>query len=247
MGRQRVLIAVVAGFLAGVAQLANAADVEPAYKAAPVVPVYTWSGCYIGLQVGAGALQDGYTGAVNPSVVNPSVGTPTANVQNQWGFGGLAGGQFGCNYQFGRFVAGIEAETWGSSLQTQSNLTTFGVAQKATTSNRWDFDLTGRAGLAFDQFLLYTKAGVVWGSFKYNYTSFAAAQSGASISPGFLWGVGVEYALMPQWTLRVETDILLFSGTNVNLACTGCVGPNATVSTISAYETLFKVGANYKF
>jgi opacity protein-like surface antigen len=77
-------------------------------------------------------------------------------------------------------------------------------------------------------------------------TSFTAGQSGSSISPGFLWGLGFEYALVPQWTLKAETNFIYFSASNVNLACTGCV-VNATQSSISSYEVLFKVGANYRF
>jgi hypothetical protein len=182
MSKHLLVAAIVAGLATSVTQLANAADQDMPYKAAAPA----WNSCYIGVQGGLGGLQDGYTGSVNPAVVNPAIGLPVANVQNQWGFGVLAGGQVGCNWQFGRFVAGIESDAWGSSLKSVSNLVTLGDAAKASTTNPWDVDLTGRVGFAFDQILFYTKAGAAWGSFKYNFTSFAAGQSGSSISPGFL-------------------------------------------------------------
>jgi outer membrane immunogenic protein len=237
---------VVAGLVAGVGQAANAADLDLNYKPAPA---FTWSACYVGLHAGAGALQDSYTGAVNPTVVNPAVGVPTANVQDQWGFGVLAGGQVGCDWQIGRIVLGIASDASGTTLKTESNFTNFNVAQKASTTNPWNFDLTARAGIAFDQVLLYTKAGVVWGSFKYNFTSFNAAQAGSAVSTGFVWGAGLEYAVLPQFSIKVESDVLLFSSSNVNIGCAGnCVpGPNAFTASISAYEIIFKIGGNYRF
>jgi outer membrane immunogenic protein len=242
MSTRRLLTAVIAGLLAGVAHAANAADLE----VRPSVAAYSWSGCYVGGNFGFGILQDGYTGAVNPAVVNPAVGIPTTNVQSQWGFGGVLGNQIGCNYQIGRLVVGIEAEAWWSTLKTQSNLTTFGDAQKATTKNPWGADLTTRIGFTFDEFLFYTKAGVAWGSFKYEFTSFGAAQSGSAFSIGLLWGFGLEYAFMPDWTLRAETNVIYFSNSDVNISCIGCAGVGAFKASISSYEILFKLGANYK-
>jgi len=254
MSGHRLLTAVVAGLVAGASQLANAADLEtaPLPVAAPVstvvAPAYSWTGCYVGAQAGFGALEDGYTGAVNPGVINPVTGTPTSNVPNQWGFGALGGAQVGCNYQIGHFVIGIESDAWGSSLKTQSNFITFGNSQQASTKNPWDFDLTARAGAAFDHLFFYAKAGGVFGSFNYNFTSFGPAQAGSSTSPGIVLGMGAEYAMTPDWTVKAETDFLAFTSSNVNLACNAaCAGPSASTSTISATEILFKLGANYKF
>jgi opacity protein-like surface antigen len=143
-------------------------------------------------------------------------------------------------------VVGIEAEAWWSTLKTQSNLTTFGDAQKATTKNPWGADLTARIGFTFDEFLFYTKAGVAWGSFKYEFTSFGAAQSGSAFSIGLLWGFGLEYAFMPDWTLRAETNVIYFSNSDVNISCLGCGGVGPFKASISSYEILFKLGANYK-
>jgi outer membrane immunogenic protein len=243
MRTYQVLTSIVAGLVAGVAQLANAADLEVAHSR----PVRTWSGCYAGIHLGAGALHDSYTGAVNPAVVNPAVGVPTANVQDQWGFGVLGGSQLGCDWQFGRLVVGIQSEMWGSTLRNESNLVTFGISQKASTTNPFSTDLTGRFGVALDEFLLYMKAGVAWGSFRYDFTSFGAAQRGSAFSTGFIWGVGLEYQILPKLTLLAETDVLFYGAKNVNIACTGCAGPNAFTASISAYELLFKVGSNYRF
>ena len=242
MGGHRLLTAVVAGLLTSAAQLANAADLA---VPAPIAPAFSWTGCYAGAQLGGGALQDGYTAAANPSVIGPS-GSPSSNLGTQWGFGVLGGAQLGCNYQIGHFVVGIESDAWGSSLETQSNVATFGHSgtANASTTNPYDFDLAGRFGIAYDEAFFYGKAGLAVGGFNYNYTSFYAAQSGTSTSPGVLIGLGIEYAIWSEWTVKFETDFLLFSSPNVNLACTGCT---SATSTISNSEVLFKLGVNYKF
>jgi len=245
MGKHRLLTAVVAGLVAGASQLANAADLETAPP--PVVaPAYSWTGCYAGAQAGIGGLVDSYTEAF-PTQLNPVTGFPASN-QNQWGFGVLAGGQLGCNYQIGHLVIGIESDAWASSLKTESNFTTTFGAWKASATNPFDFDLAGRAGFAYDEFLFYGKAGVAFGSFNYNFTSFGPAQSGSSTSPGIVLGMGLEYAIWSHWTVKSEVDFLAFSSSSVNLACNfACAGPAASTSTISASEILFKLGANYKF
>ena len=66
------LLAVALGF--GAAQSASAADLPikaPVYKAPPIAPAYSWSGCYIGAQVGYGWIRDKDTetfgGAITPN------------------------------------------------------------------------------------------------------------------------------------------------------------------------------------
>ncbi len=252
MSTHRLVTAVVAGVMAGVAQVAGAADMNVPYKAPP--PVLTWTGCYFGLHAGVGALQDNYTGAVSQALIDQASGNTVA--QNQWGTGFLGGGQIGCNYQDGRFLIGVEAEAWGSSLNTESNRGTpaaFDNDTGAKTRNPWNVSVAVRAGLAIDRFLLFTKGGVAWGKFKYdlNLENFGfpvngpITQSGSSTSLGFLWGTGVEYMFTQNWTVKFETDFLLYSAPNVTLTCTD---PSCSQqATISAYEILFKVGANYKF
>jgi hypothetical protein len=56
MSTRRLLTAVIAGLLAGVAHAAHAADLEVRPSVAP----YSWSGCYVGGNFGFGILQDGY-------------------------------------------------------------------------------------------------------------------------------------------------------------------------------------------
>ena len=97
---------------------ARAADmpVRPVYKAPPpVVPVWSWTGCYIGANAG-GAWQkvDNALIAANGTpayfgvTVLPEVSrNGTGDLE---GSGFIGGAQVGCNYQSGRVVWGVETD-----------------------------------------------------------------------------------------------------------------------------------------
>lgn len=248
MSKHRLVTAVAAGLLASVAQLANAADLELPYKAARVS---TWTGCYGGLHVGLGAMQDTWTATADAFFGGKIAPSAASNSSSQWGAGFLAGVQGGCNYELGRFVVGLESEFWGSSLKAEKNFTDFVFASKISTANPWNFATSARAGVAFNDFLVYLKGGIVWGSFSYNQTttSSTSTKTGSAINTGALLGLGLEYAFAPQWTAKVETDVIFFSAANVNIACAGnCVpGTNGFQTTISATQFLLKIGVNYRF
>jgi outer membrane immunogenic protein len=116
--------------------------------AAPA-PAFSWTGCYIGVQAGAGVLLD--QGFEN-----------VGNAGDRHGIGGLAGGQLGCNYQTGMLVLGVEGEGFWSGMKvTQdqffaSNPGT--LSSIATIRNKWDYDIAGRFGIAIDHALIYGKA-----------------------------------------------------------------------------------------
>src|ERR1700686_3078247 len=117
---------------------ASAADL--AVKAMPVAaPVFTWTGCYVGVHAGAGVLHDqGYQ--------------PNGQIlaDDRHGVGGLGGGQVGCNYQTGMLVLGVEGEGYWSGMKV--TVDRFGgtngntLFETATIKNKWDYDIAGRFG-----------------------------------------------------------------------------------------------------
>ena len=76
-------------------------------------PAYRWSGCYAGINLGGGASGTNFTSTVDPGThllgADPALvaadGSGGANAD-----GLLAGGQAGCNWQTGTFVAGLEGD-----------------------------------------------------------------------------------------------------------------------------------------
>src|SRR6478609_10839090 len=111
---KKYLLASVAALGIVAAGAASAADL-PSRKgpiAAPVyVPVFTWTGFYVGANAGYGW------------------GNTSTNNLGQVGDldGFIGGGQVGYNYQIGQFVLGAEADFQGADLSSGSNLGLVGV------------------------------------------------------------------------------------------------------------------------
>jgi len=238
-----------------VASGANAADMGlPPLKAPP--PVFSWTGCYIGAQVGGGLMTDTYTSS--STAVNPP----------EYGGGWLAGGQVGCNYQLpgdpqffgGAVVVGLEADGFWSGMQNKyqygynySPTDTEGYTDK--TKNNWDFDIAARFGLAFGQALFYSKVGAAWGNFTFseNYSGTYCSPncysaSGSATLPGVLLGLGLEYAFLPNWTAKLEYNYIGYLQTNVNFnSYYGGVFYESYNRSEGAYKEIVKFGVNYKF
>src|SRR5215210_7856072 len=102
---KKILLASVALF--GLAGGAMAADL-PARRAAPVftpVPVFTWTGFYVGVNAGYGFTDTRRRDFVVEGV--PGVFVDTGS-DDEGGF--VGGGQVGFNYQAGMVVFGVEAD-----------------------------------------------------------------------------------------------------------------------------------------
>jgi hypothetical protein len=97
---------------------AMAADVAPAYKIPVPVPVFSWSGCYVGGDVG-GAW--GSQGVLNTSPVAfafpPVVLSQAPANTTVTGGSVIGGGHLGCNLQWTPFlVIGVEGDFMGAGL-----------------------------------------------------------------------------------------------------------------------------------
>jgi outer membrane immunogenic protein len=248
-------IAVSAILAAGAASAADLAVKARPYAAAPV-PVFSWTGCYVGVHGGAGVFHD--QGFQPQRFVTEIV--PDGNVFDRHGIGGLAGGQIGCNYQIGMLVLGIEGEGFWSGMKITADEFGFGTTSNtlvasATIRNKWDYDVAGRIGVAFDRALVYGKAGWVAGAFDWNLASIGTrsgglSNQGSATLEGLLIGIGLEYAFFDNWTAKFEYDYLGFGAKNV-LFTANCPLCRTTTSTftenVSADKHIFKVGLNYKF
>jgi len=119
------LLSILFAFV-GISGSALAADLPPRPAPAPyipaVVPVYNWTGFYIGGNAGA---------AWTKINVNDSLGDSWSNSQ-QAVFAG--GGQVGANYQFNWLVVGVEADfDW---LSNNHNSTIFCERQMDNDAGR---------------------------------------------------------------------------------------------------------------
>ena len=91
---------------------AMAADLPSRVAPVPVaaVPVFTWTGFYVGVQAGYAWGNGDY---VLSSTTGPAV-LPFQDVSDSDGF--VGGAHVGYNFQFGSFIAGLEADVEGAGI-----------------------------------------------------------------------------------------------------------------------------------
>ena len=206
-------------FLSGVAFAALAAgpafaaDLSrpPMYRAPPPpVPVFTWTGCYIGGNIGGGYAWTENTNAVNTTAFGdffPGQGFAQSSS------GVVGGGQLGCNYQVARMVFGIEGAYLGANIK-RDYLSPFGGGDDVYT-NKIDTiaSVVGRFGWAFDNWLYYTKVGWAGAHATLSVVDNIAPVGAGSASNwhnGFTFGSGVEYGLTQNWILGFESNYYRF-------------------------------------
>ncbi len=89
--------------LCGLAAPAVAADVAVlAPYPPPLRPLYSWTGCFIGFNIGPGAASQNFTDDIG------KFAPAGASLGNHTGHGAVGGGQIGCDYQTGPFVFGVQ-------------------------------------------------------------------------------------------------------------------------------------------
>ena len=238
----------LASLLLGTSFAANAADL-PAAPRAPVpympvaVPVFSWTGFYIGGNLGGGWSRG--------NVVDSAFGV-NFNNGNSTSF--LGGGQVGGNYQIGAFVIGAEADfDWFANNNNSGNGTTvpgLGIF-RASANDRWETTLAARFGWAIDHLLVYGKAGGGWvgaGNFAVTNvgTGASVALSNSNTNTGWLVGAGVEYAFTQNWTAKLEYDYLALNNASFTVTLPGTPVVDTFTNGGRNVQTL-TVGVNYLF
>ena len=215
-------------------QSAGAADLParaPIYKAPPVPMAFSWTGCYLGGNVGGLWLKGDWT---DPTGLES--GSHTAS-------GVTAGGQVGCNYQTGPWVFGVEGMfNWAdASGDSTSNLGT-----GLHTDTNWLANVTGRVGYAFDRNLLYVKGGGAWIDQSNSATTVGGVlfNTGDYTRSGWTVGAGWEYAFAPNWSAKIEYNYMDFG--NKSPTFTSAAGAT-TAFNIDQTAHLALFGLNYRF
>jgi outer membrane immunogenic protein len=201
----------------------------PVSNVPAVPPPLTWAGLYIGAHVG---------GAWTEADWNTPV---TAQDAGSNALGLVGGGQLGYNWQIGTTVYGIEGDFSGTSLQSSNNSAGF----TNTTSTHWTSTVAGRLGYMSDRALLYGKFGVAIADERDSVSSPTGALSsstGTTIRPGWAAGGGVEYALIPHWSAKLEYDYLGFATHEVS-----AVFPVGTPGSVQLTIQKVTAGINFRF
>ena len=198
----------LAAAVASCSGTATAADLPLAR--APVAPVasapaaiYTWTGLYIGGQIGGGAgrssWSDPFTGGSN---------TFTS------GAGFLGGGQIGANYQWNVLVLGVEGDfNWTGMKGNGGDF----LGDAIGTETQWTSTVAGRVGAAFNRLLIYGKGGAAFARDRSTFTDLAGnSASSAFARTGWTAGVGLEYGITANWSAKIEYDYLSFGSQPLN-------------------------------
>jgi outer membrane immunogenic protein len=235
----KALFAVAMGACVVVTAPALAADVGgpfPGYM--PVAaPVFTWTGFYAGLNLGGGT--------ATATSTDPTFGGSSSSSAT----GVIGGGQIGGNVQEGSFVWGLELDGQGSWQSKTTNANLFGVALSETDSIPWFATVRGRLGYALmPGWLVYATAGGAWIDAKATVTAsvpgFSASTGWETSHAGWVAGVGLESAINPNWSWKIEyiyIDTGTFS-TSVNPFGLGNVPLNVRIQ-----DSIGRIGVNYRF
>jgi outer membrane immunogenic protein len=232
---------------------------RPAYKAPPMVaplPVFSWTGCYVGAQGGYGWGKK----YIDQNIIHG--GDEIANISTSpIDIGAVIfGGQIGCDYQFaGNFVLGIE----GSLAGTESNdvghdmhnfagMNSGGDNMLAVKTDRLA-SVTGRLGFTgwSPQTLFYVKGGVAWAHEKFD---FSRAEDGTvrtlcepchQTGSGWTVGGGIEWAFAPNWSAFIEYDHYHFGPKHL-IFIPGTPADHQIVDIRERIEVV-TIGVNYRF
>jgi outer membrane immunogenic protein len=273
MKRLLIGISAAASLLATGAFAADLPVKAPVYTKAPayVEPVFTWTGFYLGGNVGyswgnadnSTTLDRFLTGLPLPgTLVGTNTGSNNAN-------GVIGGAQAGYNWQMSNWLVGLETDIQGSDERGSSTITCLGCADVGTniTTNltqrlNWFGTFRGRAGvLATPDVLLYATGGLAYGEVNVGGsvtgdgaigTTTVVLPGTSSTRTGWTAGAGVEGHIGGNWTAKLEylyVDLGTVSGGPVELL--GILVPVRVAPGLSYSshftDNIVRVGINYHF
>jgi len=235
MIRQYVAAAAALPLLVTAAAAADLPTAKPA-PALPPPPIFTWTGFYVGGEIGGAWLNDRLTEST--AFVPPLTGHQSSTLSGVTG-GGLAG----YNQQFNNFVLGVEGDLEATSLSKNNTcLIEDGGAGNAApgscfpqpgfnyafrTQLPWQGSIRGRLGWALGQALIYAAGGLAFGEVRTSDVTGPGAfppvgsQSFERTQVGGTIGAGVEYAVTSNLIVRAEYRYADFGTVSNNLTAGG--------------------------
>jgi outer membrane immunogenic protein len=212
--------------LAGSAVAADLPSRAPPPVYLPPAPIFTWTGIYVGGQIGYG------WGNVNSNYGNNFGDYASLSYSTQ---GVIGGAHVGYNLQLNQFVIGLEGDVDGTSLSKSYNrfvpfgggfayAAPYGGSVSFNTSHNIEGSIRGRVGYAWDRVLIYATGGVAFGGFNSSvcgnfpggvvvtspngftgaFGAFGGCSSASTTRVGWTVGGGLEYAVTNNWSIRAE-------------------------------------------
>lgn len=228
---RKFLLASVALVSLAAASAASAADLPR--RGAPrvddyvaPVPVFTWTGFYLGLNAGYG--WGAFTNGSEQLFGKPS------------GFAGGVTGGF--NWQaMQNLVLGIEGDWDLTAINNRTQLPFFGFNGGGKVTSL--ATVRGRIGYAADRALIYVTGGLAMGSVNVNVNDWRAVPffgSSSSFSAGWAVGGGLEYAFTDHLSGKAEYIFSSLASKELFVLSPDWVNAGVNVSQVRA-------GVNYRF
>lgn len=213
------ILAALGGTASAVAITGPAFTAEPLPPPPPPpVPIFTWTGVYIGVQIGGVWARDSAT------LLNPGSGPGVQNVNgvlipfaipavnfpftvNESGV--IGGGHIGYDVQINQLVLGVEGSVDGTSMSKSQHISAIPRLFEADLTTRSDIQgsIRGRLGIAFDRVLLYGTGGVAFAGIRDSYNTVAfggGVFDNARSRTGWTAGGGFAYAFTNNWSIGAE-------------------------------------------
>jgi outer membrane immunogenic protein len=216
-------------FCSGAAVAADLPLLRAPVASAPAA-IYSWTGFYIGGQVGAGASRSSWS---DPFGTNNTFAG---------GASFLGGGSLGANYQWNTLVLGVEGNFDWTRMKGSS---TDSLGDTIGTETQWTSTVAGRVGAAFNRLLVYGKGGAAFARDRSTFTDLAGNSAISTFTrTGWIAGVGLEYGITQSWSAKIEYDYLSFGSQPLNFT-TATPTAYASSATLNAQE--IKAGINFRF
>jgi outer membrane immunogenic protein len=257
----------IASIVALIGTPAVAADMVVKVSLPPVAALYNWSGSYVGI---AGGYGWGHSDQSDPGFVigstggnggiggNGGAGGAGGNggagglLEGNGGAGGAGDGSYPANggilgvalgytWQQSQWAFGIEGDYSWAGIRGGSNVCGFPLHACGTGLDSLG-TLRGRLGYVMGEtgnWLPYLTGGLAVGEL-HAWDSFTPA-SGDDFRAGWALGAGVETALTPNWTFKIEyLHVDLGSRQLFNIV-------PGVPETVSFTANIIRVGVNYRF
>lgn len=212
---------------------AGAADLVP-YKApsAPAATAFTWTGFYIGADIGGGTTHTNATTVPDPAAIPGGFDLQSFALNGSGFLGGLHAGY---NWQVApNWLLGVEDDIDWTSIKASSlgPLTIGGIpnggiggvttADSLISKLNWLATIRGRVGYTTSNWLFYATGGAAIGGLNQSATQSVSAFglsanwpfSAPTTREGWVAGGGFEYSMTQNWILRAEYLFYSLRGAN---------------------------------
>lgn len=249
---------------------AFAADMAVKAPMPAPAPVASWTGFYVGGNVGY-LIEHDSSGFTNFTQPGAPLTNPAPNTASATSFTG--GGQVGFNWQFSpRWVAGVEGDwDWTNPKYNFCRATDSDGAAECSDTGRgfltfsqktdWLATARGRLGwLVFDNVLFYGTGGAAWGKVDTTLTASCAVDgcgnsgstniTSASFSntrSGWVAGAGVQGMLSQNWFARLEWLHYDLGTLNNTFVSSPAVGSYGVVDSRRLQYDAVRFGLDYRF